>query len=52
MKARKTLDSKIKVTLIRTTEQEHTMIKMKAAEKGVTMSKMIIDSLNEYLKLS
>lgn len=50
MKIRKTSESKIKVTLIRTTEEEHFKIKMKAAKMGVTMSKMIIDALKEYMQ--
>jgi len=50
MKIRKTPENKIKVTLIRTTEEEHFMIKMKAAKMGVTMSKMIIDALAQYMQ--
>lgn len=51
MKTRKTEESKLKVTLIRTTEEEHFMLKMKAAKMGITMSKMIIDALKEHLKM-
>jgi predicted HicB family RNase H-like nuclease len=52
MKTRKTQESKVKVTLIRTTEEEHSIIKMKAAKMGITMSKMIIDALKDHLKIN
>lgn len=50
MKDRPTPDKKIKVTLIRTTAGEHCFIKTKAAERGITMSRMILEALRVYLK--
>lgn len=50
MKIRKTPDNKLKNTTVRTTASEHAFIKVEAAQRGITMSRLILEALRCYLK--
>lgn len=50
MKYRITPENKIKATTIRTTVDEHSFIKIKAAERGITVSRLVLEAVRVYLK--
>ena len=50
MKTRKTSDTKTRFILIRTTLDEHTAIKIKAAEKGVSMSAFVLNAVEKSIE--
>lgn len=50
MKHRSTPEKKLKMTVVRTTPDEHSFIKIKAAERGISVSRMLLEAIRSYLK--
>jgi predicted DNA binding CopG/RHH family protein len=49
MKYRLTQENKEKCIMVKTTNSEHSFIKIKAAERGISMSRLILESIRSYL---
>jgi len=50
MKIRKTLEEKKKFLSIRITEDERAFLKIKAAERGISITRLVLESIRRYLR--
>jgi hypothetical protein len=50
MKYRLTQENKEKTIVVKTTFSEHAFIKIKAVERGISLSRLILESVRNYLK--
>jgi len=50
MKRRKTVEKKMKVLAVRLTEEEHANVKINAIQKGLTMTRFVLEAVRDYLR--
>lgn len=50
MKERRTSESKLKMLMIRLTEEEHKALKLLSVDRGISLTRFVLECVRTYIK--